>query len=299
MPANTKVGVSDLTRETNMNDEMKRLTRRHALAIGGGAAGALALTSFRSSAAADGTLPNSENWITLFNGKTLDGWHKNPNKIVHGTGGVWEVEPDGVLAGHQDPPGSGNGGILLTDRKFGDFELSIDMLPAWGSDSGVFLRANDLGQGIQMTVDYYDGGNIGHLYGEQIGAWVARTFSIEGTVEEGKLVALKSIEHRSPQSVGLVASCTPQEWLAAWKIGDWNTARIRVEGRPYPRVTTSINGLKVCEFDGATSDAAKYDRDEVHKLLGDDGSIVVQVHGGERWPVGAKCRWRNIKVREL
>jgi hypothetical protein len=64
-------------------------------------------------------------------------------------------------------------------------------------------------------------------------------------------------------------------------------------------VTTSINGLKVCEFDGATSSAAKYDRDEVHKLLGDEGSIVVQIHGGERWPAGAKCRWRNIKVREL
>ena len=282
-----------------MSGDEFRVTRRQILA--GGAMGALVLGASRALAepVAHEDSAHGDGWITLFDGKSLNGWHKNPNKIVHGTGGVWEVEPGGVLAGHQDPPGSGNGGILLSDRKFGDFELSIDMLPAWDSDSGVFLRANDLGQGIQMTVDYYDGGNIGHLYGEQIGAWVARTFSLKGTVEGDKLVALKTIAHRTPEAVGLAASCTPEEWLAAWKIGDWNTARIRVEGRPYPKVTTSINGLKVCEFDGATSNAAKYDRDEVHKLLGDSGSIVVQVHGGERWPLGAKCRWRNIKVREL
>jgi len=282
-----------------MSGDKFGVTRRQMLAAGG-AMGIFALGSRGASAAANGAQSAQvEKWIELFDGKTLAGWHKNPKKIVHGTGGVWEVEPGGVLAGHQDPPGSGNGGILLTDRKFGDFELSIDMKPAWGSDSGVFLRANDLGQGIQMTVDYYDGGNIGHLYGEAIGAWVARTYSLQGTVEGGKLVGLKTIEHQTPEAVGLVESCTPEEWLAAWKIDDWNTARIRVEGRPYPRVTTEINGLKVCEFDGATSKAEKYDRDEVHKLLGDEGSIVVQVHGGDRWPVGAKCRWRNIKVREL
>jgi hypothetical protein len=190
-----------------MSNTETGLTRRQALAAGG-AVGALLLRSPRALAepAATEVAAEEEGWITLFDGKTLNGWHKNPKKIVHGTGGVWEVEPGGVLAGHQDPPGSGNGGILLSDRKFGDFELSIDMLPAWGSDSGVFLRANDLGQGIQMTVDYYDGGNIGHLYGEEIGAWVARTFSLEGTVEGGKLIALKTIEHRPPEAVGLVAS---------------------------------------------------------------------------------------------
>ena len=28
-------------------------------------------------------------WIKLFDGKTLDGWHKNPKRIGHGTGGKW------------------------------------------------------------------------------------------------------------------------------------------------------------------------------------------------------------------
>ena len=94
-------------------------------------------------------------WISLFDGRTLDGWHKNPQRIQHGTGGRWVVE-DGMLTGEQDPPGSGNGGILLTDQKFGDFELLIDMKPDWGVDTGLFLRCNDKGQCFQVMVDYPD-----------------------------------------------------------------------------------------------------------------------------------------------
>jgi hypothetical protein len=238
-------------------------------------------------------------WITLFNGKDLEGWHKNPEKIGHGTGGHWHVEPDGVLAGEQDPPGSGNGGILLTDRKFGDFELSLDIKPSWGVDSGIFLRGNDQGQCMQMTVDYYNGGNIGHFYGEQTGAWVPRAFSIEGEEKDGKLVGLKTIDPREPEDVGLVSSCKPEEWVQAWKIDDWNNVVIRVEGGKYPKITTKINGVEVGVFDAATAKLEKYDREEVAKLLGEKGSIAVQVHGGGSYPAGKKCRWRNIRVREL
>jgi hypothetical protein len=242
---------------------------------------------------------DADGWIALFNGKDLSGWHTNPEKIVHGTGGRWSVEPGGVLAGEQDPPGSGNGGILLTDRKFGDFELELEMKPNWGSDSGVFLRANDRGQSIQMTVDYYNGGNIGHFYGEETGAWVPRAFSIQGDIEDGRLVGLKTVDRRPPAEVGLTDSCTPQEWLDAWKIGDWNKLRIRAEGGANPTITTYINGVKVGVFDAATSNAQKYDREAVARLLGDKGSIALQVHGGGSYPTGAKCRWRNIRIRQL
>ncbi|MFT4550546.1 MAG: hypothetical protein ACI9MB_004523, partial [Verrucomicrobiales bacterium] len=102
--------------------------------------------------------------MSLFDGKTLKGCHKNPNKIGHGTGGIWLAE-DGTITGAQDPPGSGNGGILLTDEKFGDFELRLEIKPDWGVCSGLFLRSNDGGQCLQMMVDYHDGGNVGHIYG--------------------------------------------------------------------------------------------------------------------------------------
>ena len=90
----------------------------------------------RTSAADD------DGFVSICDGKTLTGWHKNPERIGHGTGGEWKVE-DGAIVGQQDPPGSGNGGILLTDKKYGDFELLIDMKPDWGVCSGVFVGGND------------------------------------------------------------------------------------------------------------------------------------------------------------
>ena len=128
---------------------------------------ALLLPMLDSARAAD------DDFKPIFDGKTLAGWHKNPERIGHGTGGSWVVE-DGVIAGEQDPPGSGNGGILLTDEKFKDFELLIDMKPDWGVCSGLFVRSNDKGQCFQMMVDYHDRGNVGHIYGEGTGGFNTR-----------------------------------------------------------------------------------------------------------------------------
>ena len=241
-----------------------------------------------------------DDWIELFDGKSLEGWHKNPQKIGHGTGGIWRAE-DGTITGEQDPPGSGNGGILLTDQKFGDFELLIDMKPDWGVCSGLFLRSNDKGQCLQMMVDYHDNGNVGHIYGEGTGGFNTRVFDINGIYEgDQKLVGIKTDKHKSAEEVGLVSSCSPEEWVKAWKVDDWNTAKVRVTGK-YAHITTWINGQQICEFNGETSSNEKYqkDREKILETIGTDGSIAVQVHGGKGWPNGAKCRWKNIRVRKL
>src|ERR1051326_2818462 len=85
----------------------------------------------------------------LFDGQSLAGWHKTPQPIRHGSGGQWFLQ-DGLLVSEQDPPGSGNGGLLLSDEKFGDFELQVEMRPDWGPDTGVFFRCTDQGAGFQM-----------------------------------------------------------------------------------------------------------------------------------------------------
>lgn len=262
-------------------------------------AGAAALVSSGLNA---GVFANAaaDDWIELFDGKSLEGWHKNPQKIGHGTGGIWRAE-DGAITGEQDPPGSGNGGILLTDQKFGDFELMIDMKPDWGVCSGLFLRSNDKGQCLQMMVDYHDNGNVGHIYGEGTGGFNTRVFDINGSYEgDKKLVGIKTDKHKSAEEVGLVSSCTPEEWVKAWKVDDWNTAKVRVTGK-YAHITTWINGQQICEFDGETSSNEKYkkDREKILETIGTDGSIAVQVHGGKGWPNGAKCRWKNIRIRKL
>ena len=275
----------------------RRHSRRSFLASSAAAAAAAAILSRRAFAA-----PKDE-WIELFDGKSLTGWHKNPQKIGHGTGGNWQVE-DGTITGEQDPPGSGNGGILLTDRKFGDFELLIDLKPDWGICSGLFLRGNDKGQCFQMMVDYHDRGNVGHLYGEGLGGFTMRAFDIDGKYDEDKkLIGFVGNNEIGAAEAGLVYSCTAEQWIKAWNLGDWNTARVRVEGK-HPRITTWINDLKVCEFDGADAKVVRdgkstYDRDKVLEQLGSQGSIAVQVHGGANWPVGAKCRWKSIKIKPL
>jgi hypothetical protein len=72
-----------------------------------------------------------------------------------------------------------------------------------------------------------------------------------------------------------------------------------VEGGQFPVITTYINGLKVGVFDAASSKIENYDREKVAKLLGERGSIALQVHGGDSYPPGARCRYRNIRIREL
>lgn len=237
----------------------------------------------------------------IFDGKTLAGWHVNPEKIGHGTGGNWQVE-DGTITGEQDPPGSGNGGILLTDAQYGDFELTIDIKPDWGVCSGLFLRSNDKGQCWQMMVDYHDEGNVGHIYGEGSGAFSARPFDIngvyEGEDEDRKLVGLVTADKEGYEPSSVVSTCSGADFIKAWKLNDWNTVKVRCVGE-YPKITTSINGAQIVEFDGATAKMAKYDKDKAKEVLGVKGSIAVQVHGGKTWPVGGKCRWRKIAIKPL
>ncbi|HQU43939.1 MAG: hypothetical protein B7Z73_05370 [Planctomycetia bacterium 21-64-5] len=225
-----------------------------------------------SSAAAAG---DETGWLSLFDGKSLAGWHKNPDKIGHGTGGSWMVE-DGAIVGQQDPPGSGNGGILLTDRKFGDFELVIEMKPDWGVDSGLFLRSNDKGQCFQMMVDYHEDGDVGHIYGEGTGGFNNRPFRLVAHYDDlQRLVRLTTRPVDGPVPAGY--SVSGEGWLQAWKIGGWNTARMVCVGQP-PTIRTWINGVKISEFNGQTCTAANYDRQKVADLLGPEVLEVIIRH---------------------
>ena len=248
--------------------------------------------------------PDAEGYIPLFDGNTLTGWHKNPQRIGHGTGGLWTVE-EGAICGEQDPPGSGNGGILLTDRTFGDFELLLEMKPDWGIDSGLFLRSTDQGQCVQMMVDYHEDGNVGHLYGEGTGGWSARPFDLKGVYDDREAVdetALSGLTTRPSERWDpghLVSTCTGEEFARAWKVHDWNACKVRCTGQ-FPKITTWVNDLLVCEFDAGTFRHPQYDREQVARTLGREGHVAVQVHGGRgAWPAGAKCRWRNIRVKPL
>ncbi|MDZ4702064.1 MAG: family 16 glycoside hydrolase [Rhodothermales bacterium] len=246
-----------------------------------------------------GSRPDEADFISLFDGETLAGWHKNPEKIWHGTGGRWVVE-DGAIAGEQDPPSSGNGGILLSDRKFGDFELLLEIKPDFGIDSGLFLRATDKGEGFQMMIDYLNGGVVGQLYGENIGGFGAASVRLRGTTDAaGALTRLDAEANPNNVENPMTYAISPEDWLKAWKINDWNRVRIVCVG-DYPIIKVWIDDALVTDFNASTFTHPNYDREKTRATLGREGSIALQVHGGaDRWATGAKSRWRNIRVREL
>ena len=68
-------------------------------------------------------------WISLFDGKTMNGW-----KLRHKGGrNGWRVE-NGVLI--NQPPSTD----IVTERAFGDFQLHIEFKLPKGSNSGVYLQ---------------------------------------------------------------------------------------------------------------------------------------------------------------
>jgi hypothetical protein len=222
-------------------------------------------------------------YVTIFDGKSLDGWHVSAksghsSKSGKKSGGKWEVV-DGAITGTQDMPG--NGGIIITDKKYKNFEVVLEMKNDFGLDSGLFLRSTEDGKAYQAMVDYYQGGNLMGIYGEGIGGFHYRNYSFLATPD--KITADVKGKDKGPTPLPV----SPEKWPTFWKDGEWNELKARIEGNP-PKVTTWIKGVKFMEW---TDDK---------KRLADDGGIALQVHGGapDRF-FGKTVRYRNIRVKVL
>lgn len=237
------------------------------------------LVAIASAPAADLPAPLGKGaTVSLFDGKTLDGWHVSAmtghsSASKNKTGGRWVVE-DGMIVGSQDIPG--NGGILITDKKFGNFEVVLEMKNDFGPDSGLFLRTNDKGQCYQAMIDYHADGNLMGIYGEGIGGKPhVRNFTFLKAPDKIKQDVCK--EFPLPVS--------PEKWPEFWKHGEWNELKARIEGNP-PKLTTWIKGVKFMEYT------------DTEKRLPDQGGIGLQVHGGGDY-TKQFVRYRNIKITPL
>jgi hypothetical protein len=200
-------------------------------------------------------------WVPIFDGKDLHGWHVSEVNH-HGHSRGWTVE-DGVLLATQDRPG--NGGILLTDRKYGDFEVSLEIDPDWGCDGGLFLRSNEKGQAYQVMIDYLEGGVVGGIYGE-------------GLPDLDPATANARVD---------------RDFMRYWKKDGWNALRARIEGDT-PHIQVWLNEVKLVDW----TDSANHAADGAT-----DGMIALQMHFSNaqtpRWKPGGFHRFRNVRVREL
>jgi hypothetical protein len=205
-----------------------------------------------------------EGFTPLFNGVDLAGWHIS-KEARHGTTPDFHVS-HGLILGTQKP--LGRGGLLITDRKFRNFEFYMEARPDFGNDSGIFFRATEAGAAYQVTLDYLTGGSMGR-------------FIKEGGIQP-KITPV--VAQPAP------AAGAPDPGMSAWKRDEWNSVRIRVEGDA-PRVTIWIN-------DQLVSDARDAQNSAVGGMIA--GPIALQIHGGPaRWQPGGFWRWRNIGIKEL
>ena len=236
----------------------------------------------------------------IFDGKSMTGWRelKFPQSHPY-SGGKWEIE-NGALCGSQFA-GSMKGSLLISEEKFSDFELTLQFNHDWGCDSGVFLRANESGAGIQISVDYIQDGIVGFVHGQGIGNFNTSPFKLK---YDGKENFSAEDSYDSVKRDKITYACTSQEFIKALKPGQWNTLKIRCEGQ-YPLITTWLNGTKVMILDSNVyrgryrkdPNQMTFDKDNVNKTLGIEGHIGLQCHPGKR--MNGKVRYRAIKIRRL
>src|ERR1700744_2797463 len=80
-------------------------------------------------------IPKKGDWISLFDGKTLKGWHGyNKSAPVKN----WEIE-DGALV-CLGAAKDASGGDIVTDKQYADFELKWEWKVNKGSNSGVMYH---------------------------------------------------------------------------------------------------------------------------------------------------------------
>ena len=145
---------------------------------------------------------------SLFDGKSLDGWRKLTE--YSGNDGSWEVV-DGAITGDQHP--EGKGGLIVTERTYGNFELYAEVKADYPIDSGLFLRVQPNVLSYQLTIDYRPDGEVGAIY--------------------------------CPQGGGFLMHNT--KGVEIWKKDDFNKVRVRIDGNP-PYIWAWINGVKVVDY---------------------------------------------------
>jgi hypothetical protein len=214
-----------------------------------------------------------EGFTPIFNGVDLTGWHVSKTNH-HGTTPEFRIV-HGVLVGTQNP--RGRGGILLTDKKYRNVDVYMEVWPDWGCDSGLFLRSSEAGEAYQVMLDYLPGGAMGFIYGERLqGVSMGPGFANLSPAERAERMRKRD-----------------EIWQKAWKREQWNSVRARIEGK-VPHITTWINDQPITDWTDSANHAANG---------AEDGMIAIQMHYSDektrRWVPGGFWRWRIIAVKEL
>jgi hypothetical protein len=199
----------------------------------------------------------------LFNGKNLKGWHVS--RTTHqGTTPNFSVE-NGAIVARQEP--YGQGGLLLTNETFRDFELYVEVKIDSFANGGIFLRSSEGGAAYQIELVLP--GGTGNLLGERI-----------PVSQPANAKQLKEV----------------------WKPGDWNSFRVRMVGE-VPHLTLWINNMEMWSVQQTKNDflagategmiALQCHWTAVYSPTASSGMPLTS------WRPNATHRYRNIAIKKL
>ncbi len=105
-----------------------------------------------------------EGWLLLFNGKDFDGWRGYGRQDIPG---AWSIDDNSIkISGSgEGEAGAKDGGDIIYDNQFKNFELHFEWKVAKGSNSGIFYLGQEVdGQPIwKSSPEYQILDNENHL----------------------------------------------------------------------------------------------------------------------------------------
>jgi hypothetical protein len=210
-----------------------------------------------------------EGWVLMFDGKSTDGW-RGYNLTAFPEKG-WAVE-DGTLHVIGSSRGeAGGGGDLLYDKKYRNFELSLEWKVSEGGNSGIFYLAQE-------------------IPGEPV--WKSAP---EMQILDNEKHPDAKLGVDGNRAAGSLYDLIPGDMKAVKPAGDWNQVKILVYKGT---VVHYVNGKQVLEYHLWTEDwkkmvlNSKFKDYEWFLNTAEEGFIVLQDHGDDVW-------FRNIKIKEL
>ena len=216
----------------------------------------------------------AQGWHLLWDGKTTDGWRSERGGSFPSSG--WIISKGLLTTTDLGGREGGAAGDIVTTRKFANYELSVDFRTTIGANSGIlYLIDLDLKKGPGSPVGYEyqildDAVHPDAKLGKDGNRTVASLYDL--------IPAAGTADHTKP----------------IHPVGEWNTARILVNGA---HVEHWLNGIKVLEYDRGSQhfrDLVANSKFKAYPNFIDmhDTCIDLQDHG---FPVS----FRNIKIRQL
>ncbi len=200
-----------------------------------------------------------EGWVSLFDGKTLDGW------AVRGGVATYKVE-EGMIVGTTS---KGGPNTFLCRGPYADFVLEFDVLCDTPLNSGVQIRSHVYEKDTPQESNPARIRKAGEIYGYQC------------EIADGALGTAGNFWDEARRTKWLDDFAAKPEARAAFKNGAWNQYRIVAHGR---RIRSWINGIPCADFED-DKDASGFIGLQVHTIKAGEGPYQV--------------RWRNIRIRTL